>query len=120
MAPTRDRVTGTLFATAALAAVVAVAMTFTTDGEGADIGGGMVILLSMLLGLVATVRTVQQQVGRARPPGAGFDRRELTWIAGGAVATAVLAAAVGQWPLAFVALVPAVVCAYYAYRQPVG
>jgi hypothetical protein len=112
---TRGRATLILFATAAILAVVAVAMTEATRGEGANIGAGGLILLAMLVGLVATVLTVlQQQAGPDGTPALG--RRTLTTIAVGAAATAALAAAVGQWPLAIAAAIPAVVCAAYAVR----
>jgi len=108
---TKTRVPPVLFATAALLALVAVAMTATTPGEGANIGAGAAILTAMLVGLVATVLTVLQQ--RTAPR---LGRRALTAIAAGALVTAALAAAVGQWNLAAASLIPAVVCAAYAVR----
>jgi hypothetical protein len=80
----------------------------------------MVILLAMLLALVATVRTVQQQAERAADGSSGLGSRELAGIAVGAAAVAVLAAAVGQWPLAVAAAIPAGVCSFYAHRQRTG
>ena len=106
-----------LFALAAALGLTAVAMTAATGHEGGDIGAGMAILLAMVVALVATVFTAMEQTAQARRHGGGLGRRVLACIAGGAVVTAVLAAAVGQWPLAVASLIPAVVCGSYAVRD---
>jgi predicted signal transduction protein with EAL and GGDEF domain len=105
-----------LFVIAGALCLAAVGLTAATPGEGANIGAGGLILLAMLTGLVATVRTVQQRQIARVDPRTGLGRRTLTGIASGSAVAAVLAAAVGQWPLAVAAVVPAVVCAIYALR----
>ena len=114
MMQTRARLIVGLFVAAALLAVVGAAMDVTTPGEGANIGAGMVILLAMLFALPATVLTVLDQQAASRAPGLG--RRALTVIAAGALVTAVLAVAVGQWGLLVAGVVPAVACGVYAVR----
>jgi hypothetical protein len=111
------RATLILFAIAGVLCLAAVALAAATPGEGANIGAGGLILLAMLVGLAATVRTVQQQQIAQVDPSTGLGRRTLTGIAGGSAVAAVLAAAVGQWPLAIAAVIPAAVCAAYAVRD---
>ncbi len=117
VAPTRERVTLSLFATAGVLCLAAVGLTATTPGEGADIGAGVVVLAAMATALIATVRIVQQQADQMHDRGPGLGRRTLTGIAVGSALAAALAAAVGQWPLAIAAAVPALVGAFYATRD---
>ena len=97
--------------------MAAVVLTAVTPGEGANIGAGFLVLAAMVTGLVATIRIVQQQADQVRDRGPGLGRRTLAWTAVGSALAAVLAAAVGQWPLAAAAVVPALLCAFYASRD---
>jgi hypothetical protein len=114
VAPTRERVTLSLFTTAAALCLATVVLTAVTPGEGADIGAGFLVLAAMVTGLAATIRVVQQQADQMQDRGPGLGRRTLTWIAIGSALAAALAAAVGQWPLAVAAIVPALACVFYA------
>ena len=114
MAPTRERVTLSLFATAGVLCLAAVGLTAATPGEGAGIGAGFLVLAAMVTGLVASIRIVLQQADQMQDRGPGLGRRTLIAIAAGSVLAVALAAVVGQWPLAAAAAVPALVSAFYA------
>ncbi len=117
VAPTRKRVTLTLVATSAVLCLAAVLLTATTPGEGANIGAGFLVLGAMATAVAATVLTVQQQTARRRDGSAGLGRRTLLRVAVVSVLAAVASAAVGQWPMAGAALIPALVAVFHASRQ---
>ena len=117
MAPTRERVTLSLFATAGVLCLIAVVLTAITPGEGANIGAGFFVLGAMVTGLGASIRIIQQQADQMQDRAPGLGRRTLTWIAAGSALAAVLAGAVGQWPLAVSAVIPALLCVFYATRD---